>query len=60
MKIEISQEFFRKILLEKLTIINEQLTRADNATYAKDELHDVWYEIRQSNLMIDDIIDALK
>lgn len=59
-KIEISQEFFKKVLLEKLRLIDEKLSRADNAVYSNDELHDVWHDIRQSNLIVDEIIDALK
>jgi uncharacterized protein (UPF0218 family) len=59
-KIEISQDFFRKILLEKLKIVDEKLRRADDATYSKDELHDVWDDIRQSNLILEEIIDALE
>ena len=59
-KIEISQEFFKKILLEKLKLVYDQLSRADDALYSNDEFHDVWYDIRESNLMIDEIIDALK
>ena len=60
MKIEISQEYFKKILLEKLKIVDEKLKNADDLTYSKDELHNVWYDIRQSNLILEEIIDALE
>lgn len=60
MKIEITQGFFRKILLEKLKIVDEKLRRADEAIYSKDELLDVWNDIRQSNLILEEIIDALE
>ena len=65
MKIEISQEYFKKILLEKLKIVDEKLRRADDATYLKNELkeddiHKVWDDIRKSNLILEELIDALE
>ena len=65
MKIEISQEYFKKILLEKLKIVDEKLRRADDATYSKNELkeddiHKVWDDIRKSNLILEELIDALE
>jgi len=65
MKIEVSQDWFRKILLEKLKQVEEKLIKIDDITYSKkelssDEINDVWYEIRYSNLEIKELIKALE
>ena len=64
MKIEVSQDWVIKILLEKLKSIDSKLIKADEITYSKkelseDEIHNVWNEIRDSNLEIEELIGAL-
>ncbi len=65
MKIEISQEWFRKVLIQKLKEIDKKLIEADEVTYSKKELteyeiHNVWQNIRDTNLEIEELIDALE
>ena len=65
MKIEVSQDWVIKILLEKLKSIDSKLIKADEITYSKkelseDEIHNVWNEIRDSNLEIEELIGALE
>lgn len=58
-KITISQDFFIKVLKEKLSSVNDRLIKADELTYSNQELIDVWTEISQSSLIIDEILDSL-
>lgn len=65
MKIEVSQDWFKKVLIEKLKEIDKKLIKADEMTYSEkelseDKIHDVWSEIRDSNLEIEELIEALE
>ena len=57
--IEVSQEYFIKHLLERLKAINENLTIVDDGLYNNGLFHDEWQKIRDSNLELDDIINAI-
>jgi len=64
-KIEITREFFVKILVEKLTNINENLCEVDEILYNEThnnsgDLFDEWQKIREATLEIEELIDALK
>lgn len=59
-KIKISKVFFKEILLDKLKIIESNLSKADNDLYSKEEHHSTWRAIRDANLLVDKLIDAIK
>ena len=64
-KIEITKDFFVKILVEKLTKINENLCEVDEILYNEtndngSDLFDEWQKVREATLDIEDLIDALK
>lgn len=64
-KIEITREFFIKILVEKLTEINKNLCEVDEILYNEtndngSDLFDEWQKVREATLDIEDLIDALK
>ena len=64
-KIEITREFFIKILVEKLTEINKNLCEVDEILYNEThnncgELFDEWQKVREATLEIEELIDALK
>lgn len=65
MKIEVSQEWFVQVLLEKLKKIDKKLTKADQMTFAQkklseDEIFTLWENIRSASLQIDKLIYALE
>ena len=56
-KIEITKDFFVKILVEKLTKINENLCEVDEILYNEThnnggELFDEWQKVREATLEI--------
>ena len=56
----ISEEYFIKMLLDKLKVINKRLCDVDNVLYDKEEFFDEWYNVRESNLEIDELIDGIE
>lgn len=64
-QIEVSQKWFTEVLVDKLKKVNELLIKADELTYSKsgltaEEIFDVWHNVRQSNLEIENLIEALE
>ena len=64
-KIEITKDFFVKILVEKLTKINENLCEVDEILYNEtndngSDFFDEWQKVREATLEIEELIDALK
>ena len=57
---EISNQYFRQILLEKLKEANKMLIDADRVLYNADDYRDEWQNVREANLIIDDLIDAME
>ncbi len=58
--IKISNEYFLKHLIEKLKQINKNLNEVDAVLYENDELINEWQKVRDSNLELDELIDAIE
>lgn len=59
-KIEISKKYFLKHIVEKLKAIDKKLCEVDTILYEKEDMHDEWQKIRDSNLELEELIEALE
>jgi len=59
-KIEISQEYFLKHIVERLKSIDKILCEVDTVLYDKEDMQMEWQQIRQIHLEIEELIEALE
>lgn len=65
-RITLSQAYVLKHISSRLDEIRERLTKVDNGLYNKndgdiiEDMHGLWWEIRQASLEIDELADAIR
>ena len=59
-KIKIRKKYIMKYIVEKLKIIEKNLYEVDGILYEKRELGSEWNSVRQSYLIIKELIDAIE